>query len=209
MTADAQPDVPVGNHFDKYHAGNPIERRMMSGFLGALDSLVASLDPTSILEVGVGEGEILERMRARFPGAVTKGLDLPDEHLLEHWRRRQLDAEFGDATALPYADASFDLVLAIEVLEHIERPERALAELQRVCAGHVVLSVPREPIWRIGNLARGRYVRALGNTPGHVNHWSARTFTRFVDTAFAVDARRQPVPWTMVRAAPRRPTRTT
>jgi hypothetical protein len=30
--------------------------------------------------------------------------------------------------------------------------------------------VPREPIWRIGNMARGRYLGDLGNTPGHIQH---------------------------------------
>ena len=83
------------------------------------------------------------------------------------------------------------------------QPERALADIARVCRGTAVLSVPREPIWRAGNMARGRYLGQMGNTPGHVNHWSAKRFERFVATRLDVVDRALPLPWTMVRARPR------
>ena len=107
---------------------------------------------------------------------------------------------FGDATRMPFVDASIDLVVGLEVLEHVPRPERALADIARVCRGTAILSVPREPIWRAGNMARGRYLRDWGNTPGHVNHWSSRSFERFVRGACDVDQTAHPLPWTMVRA---------
>jgi hypothetical protein len=66
-----------------------------------------------------------------------------------------------------------------------------------------VLSVPREPVWRAANMARGAYLRALGNTPGHVNHWSKRGFVEMVGTTFAVREVRSPFPWTMVAATVR------
>jgi ubiquinone/menaquinone biosynthesis C-methylase UbiE len=110
---------------------------------------------------------------------------------------------FGDVTRLPFADASVDLVVGLEVLEHVPTPARALTEIARVCRGHAIVSVPREPIWRIGNMARGRYLRDLGNTPGHVNHWSARSFERFVGSAMQVVGTELPLPWTMVQARPR------
>ncbi|MEQ1702380.1 MAG: class I SAM-dependent methyltransferase [Ilumatobacteraceae bacterium] len=191
---------PAGNHHDKYGATNPIERRMMAGFLAALDSCVDGLAPTRLLEVGVGEGEILTRMMQRFPAATAEGLDLPDDRLQAEWAARGLPARVGDATALEAADDAYDLVLAIEVLEHIPQPERALRELARVCTGHVVLSVPFEPIWRVGNMARGRYLRQLGNTPGHVNHWSRWSFVKLVGQYFEVEKVVSPLPWTMVRA---------
>jgi len=204
MSHESTPAVPVGNTYDKYASQNPIEKAMMRRFLATLDRMVEGLQPTNLLEVGVGEGEILQRMAARFPAATVLGLDLPDEHLAEEWRRRGLPAEFGDVTALRFADGEFDLVMAIEVLEHVPEPDAALAELARVCSGTVVLSVPSEPIWRIGNMARGRYVREWGNTPGHVNHWGRRSFRRAVSRHFEVEAVASPLPWTMLRATPRR-----
>ena len=204
MSAESTPVVPVGNTYDKYASQNPIEKAMMRRFLASLDRMVDGLHPAAILEVGVGEGEILQRMMARFPEATALGLDLPDDELAAEWERRGLPTEFGDVSALRFGDAEFDLVMAIEVLEHVPDPDAALAELARVCRGVVVLSVPSEPVWRIGNMARGRYLRQWGNTPGHVNHWGKRGFVRAVSRHFEVEDVASPLPWTMLRARPRR-----
>jgi hypothetical protein len=60
--------------------------------------------------------------------------------------------------------------------------------------------VPREPIFRGCNLLAGRYVGALGNTPGHLNHWSARGFVRLVSRVAEVREVSNPFPWTTVWA---------
>jgi ubiquinone/menaquinone biosynthesis C-methylase UbiE len=195
--------IAVGNTYDKYGTTHPIERRMMAGFFSALDSALDGLDPEVVVEVGAGEGRVTDRLRQRFAGASVVGLDLPDHELAAEWAAAPLSMMFGDASHLPFADESIDLVVALEVLEHVPAPEPALDEFARVCRGTAVFSVPREPIWRLGNLARRRYVRQLGNTPGHVNHWSARSFRRFVATRFEIDASSTPLPWTMVRCRPR------
>ena len=194
------PVGPIGNHYDKYASKNPIERKMMEGFLGTLDSMLDPLSPTKVLEVGCGEGEILQRVGARYPNASVQGIDLPDDELIEEWASRGVRAEFGDATALTFADGEFDLVMAIEGLEHIPNPENALKELARVCKGTAIFSVPFEPIWRVGNMARGRYLKDLGNTPGHVNHFTRWSFAKLVGRYFDVEKVASPLPWTMVRA---------
>jgi ubiquinone/menaquinone biosynthesis C-methylase UbiE len=193
----------AGNNYDKYASKNPIEQRMMAGFFAALDRMLDGLQPERVVEIGAGEGRITERLVERFPAATVVGLDLPDTDLADEWESIEVPMFFGDATRMPFVDKSIDLVIGLEVLEHIPHPERALADIARVCRGTAVLSVPREPIWRIGNMARGRYVGDLGNTPGHVNHWSARSFERFVATELTVHDTAKPLPWTMVRAAPR------
>jgi len=192
-----------GNTYDKYATQNPVERRMMEGFLAALDEALPDSAPERILEVGSGEGEIAARVLERYPNAGLTVLDLPSEELAEEWRDRRLAGLFGDITGLPFEDRTFDLVLAIEVLEHVPEPANALAEIARVARDATVLSVPREPIWRMGNMARGRYWRSLGNTPGHVNHWSSGGFARFVGTGLDVLAVHRPLPWTLVSARAR------
>jgi len=67
-----------------------------------------------------------------------------------------------------------------------------------VAGGHLLVSVPREPLWRALNLARGAYVRDLGNTPGHLNHWSRRAFVALLSRFGEVVQLRSPFPWTMV-----------
>lgn len=203
-TTGAATDNVAGNTYDKYATTNPIERRMMAGFFASLDAMLADLTPTVVVEVGAGEGRVTERLVERFPDADVIGLDLPHGELADEWARLEVPMFFGDVTRLPFADRSIDLVVGLEVLEHVPDPGRAVREIARVCADTAVVSVPREPIWRIGNMARGRYLRDLGNTPGHVNHWSARAFERAIKQHFEVVLAARPLPWTMVRGTPRR-----
>ena len=100
--------------------------------------------------------------------------------------------------SLPFADDEFDLVAAIEVLEHVPDPERTVAEMARVARGHLLVSVPHEPLWRLLNMARGAYLRELGNTPGHVNHFTKRSFVRLLGRHGEVREARSPFPWTML-----------
>ena len=136
-----------------------------------------------------------------LPQARVVGLDVADPGLLEEWKTRaheRIEFVAGSAYDLPFADDSFDLVSAIEVFEHLERPERALAEMARVSRRGILLSVPWEPVWRGVNMAAGRYLRQYGNTPGHINHWTRRQFVALAGTAGEVVAVRRPFPWTMV-----------
>ncbi|HEY4376955.1 MAG TPA: class I SAM-dependent methyltransferase [Acidimicrobiales bacterium] len=193
-------DVPVGNTYNKYATTNPIERRLMRGFFSALDTALPATAPRAILEVGLGEGEVSRRLAERFPAARLTGLDLPDPDLAGHWEGGPFSPLFGDIGELPFADDTFDLVLAIEVLEHVPDPGLALAELARVSRQHLVASVPREPLWRVANLARGKYLGDLGNTPGHVNHWSKGRFAALIGSQFDVESVHCPMPWTVVGA---------
>lgn len=192
--------VPTGNAYDKYSSSNPIERRLMGGFFRSLDACLPDAAPSRVLEVGMGEAEIASRVRQRYPDADIVGIDLPDPELAAAWGEHDIPGAFADIARLPFPDGSFDLVLAIEVLEHVPDPAAALRELDRVGRGSFVLSVPREPIWRVANMARGKYIGQLGNTPGHIQHWSQRGFRRFVRAQFDVVTTRAPFPWTMVAA---------
>jgi SAM-dependent methyltransferase len=195
--------IPTGNTYDKYGSTNPIERRMMRGFFAALDRCLDETSPTRIFELGIGEGIVTSRVIERFRGVPVIGLDLPDEELAAQWQSRELSCAFGDASTLPFPDGAFDLVLAIEVFEHLPDPDAAMAELARVCSGSLIASVPLEPVWRMGNMVRGRYLRELGNTPGHINHWTHRGFEKLVASQFDIVDRATPLPWTMVLATAR------
>lgn len=195
--------VVVGNVTDKY-TGNPVVRRLTNRFLSRLDTVLDAVGPTTrpVLEVGTGEGVVGKRLSQRYDAVVA--LDLPDPVLRAHWLTRPGPTYLhADATRLPFPADMCDVVLAIEVLEHVDHPRAVLRELVRVSRRDLVLSVPREPLFRLGNLAAGRYVRAAGNTPGHVNHWSTRAFAALVSEVAAVQSVSTPFPWTLVHA--RRP----
>jgi 2-polyprenyl-3-methyl-5-hydroxy-6-metoxy-1,4-benzoquinol methylase len=198
MSATGQA-VPTGNTFDKYGSTNPVVRRLMAAFERDLGELFARAAPGSVLDVGCGEGVLTERW-ADAAGRVV-GIDLDDPKLAAEWAtraRENLEFQAVPPGDLPFPDQAFDLAAAIEVLEHVPDPERTLAEMARVARCHLLVSVPREPLWRLLNVARGAYVRDLGNTPGHVNHWSRRGFVQLLGRHGEVVEARSPFPWTML-----------
>jgi len=123
--------------------------------------------------------------------------------VLEEARRRasaagvEIDFEATPAEDLDPARHGAELVVCCEVLEHLADPGRGLEVLASLARPWLIASVPREPLWRALNLARLSYVDELGNTPGHVNHWSRREFVRFLTSSFEVIEVRSPTPWTM------------
>jgi 2-polyprenyl-3-methyl-5-hydroxy-6-metoxy-1,4-benzoquinol methylase len=199
VTVDAEGTV-TGNTYDKYGSTNPVVRRLMAGFERTLDELFARAAPTSLLDVGCGEGVLVERWAKRIDGNVV-GIDLDDPRLHAEWERRSapnLEYRVMKAENLPFADGEFHVATAIEVLEHVPDPAHTLSEMARVASGWLLVSVPREPLWRGLNMARGAYLKDLGNTPGHVNHWSRRAFVALLSRHGEVVEARSPFPWTML-----------
>jgi ubiquinone/menaquinone biosynthesis C-methylase UbiE len=193
--------VPTGNTFDKYGSSNPLVRRLMAGFERNLDQLLEQAAPRSILDVGCGEGVLTAQWAERLGSGRVVGVDLEDPKLRSEWSERQrenLEFRATSGDELPFSAGEFELVAAIEALEHIPHPERTVAEMARVASGHLLVSVPHEPLWRALNVARGAYLRDLGNTPGHVNHWSKRSFVRLLARYGEVVEARSPFPWTML-----------
>jgi 2-polyprenyl-3-methyl-5-hydroxy-6-metoxy-1,4-benzoquinol methylase len=197
----ATAEVPTGNAFDKYGSTNPVVKRLMAGFHATLDELWGKAAPHSVLDVGCGEGVLTVQWADRLADGRVVGIDLDDPKLRAEWEKRarpNLEFRAEEATSLSFADDEFDLACAIEVLEHVPEPEATLAEMARTARRHLLVSVPREPLWRGLNMARGAYLRDLGNTPGHVNHWSKQAFVSLMARYGTVEQARSPVPWTML-----------
>ena len=193
-------EVPTGNTYDKYGSSNPVVRRLMAGFHRAVDDLWAKAAPSSVLDIGCGEGVLTLEWAERLGDGRVVGVDLDDPKLRAEWAARtrpNLEFRVEEATSLSFRDDEFDMVAAIELLEHVPDPEATVAEMARVARSRLLASVPREPLWRALNVARGAYLRDLGNTPGHVNHWSKRAFVSLLSRYGTVEEARSPFPWTM------------
>lgn len=198
--------IVIGNAYDKYGSRNFIVKRLMAGFHGALEDYVSRAEPTSIHEVGCGEGYwVLEWNKKNFE---ARGSD---------FSKKVIAMARGNASGAGIEDDIFqvrsiydlqeetdsaDLIVCCEVMEHLEAPEEALERLQKVVKGKLILSVPREPLWCAMNLARGKYIGSLGNTPGHIQHWSAGKFIKVVSKYFRVIDVKKPIPWTMLLCEP-------
>ena len=200
VTRDAEGTV-TGNTYDKYNTSNPAAKALMERFQGTLDELFAKADPRSLLDIGCGEAILTHQWAQRLAPRRVVGLDLEDPAIQAEWEQRQapnLEYKIMKAENLPFGDDEFDVATAIEVLEHVPDPAHTVAEMARVAERWLLVSVPREPLWRALNVVRGAYVKDLGNTPGHVNHWSKRAFVSLLSRHGEVVEARSPFPWTML-----------
>lgn len=199
--------IVIGNAYDKYGSRNPVVKWMMKGFESALNDFVSKANPQSIHEIGCGEGYWVLRWNEQ--GLSARGCDF-SKQVIEIAREnaigRDLPPTLFETHSIYDLDTkqdSADLVVCCEVLEHLENPEAGLQALKRVVCGHLIVSVPREPLWCSLNLARGKYIDCWGNTPGHIQHWSKSGFIQLVSKYFEVVEAKSPLPWTMLLCRPR------
>ena len=201
MTTDVEgPQAgPKSSNQAKFETGNPVVRGMIDRFFEQLTAIVEPIEASSVLDAGCGEGETIRRLGGILPPSVT-GIDI-GERAIACARQRVPEATLmcGSVYELPFEDRSFDLVLCLEVLEHLDQPEAALAELRRVARDQLVLSVPHEPWFRAGSLLRGKYLRTLGNHPEHVNHWNPASFDAFLSQDLEGVSVTRSFPWLLAR----------
>ncbi len=199
--------IIIGNQVDKSELRNPISRRLVQGFDQALLEGLDEWKPRTVHEVGCGEGRLTRMIDSRY-GVEILGTDF-SKTIIEANRDRL------DSRSIEYVNKSIyelnpetdarDVIVCCEVLEHLEDPVRGLDALKSLGGRGYLLSVPREPIWRALNMARGKYWGEWGNAPGHLNHWSFKTFSKLLDQCgFAIKRAYNPFPWLMVSATVKR-----
>jgi 2-polyprenyl-3-methyl-5-hydroxy-6-metoxy-1,4-benzoquinol methylase len=203
-----QDNIVVGNNYDKYQSRNPIARWMVGNFEKTLTQFVTKVSPKTIHEVGCGEGYWVLNWTKQ--GINARGSDFSEKII----NIAKENAEISGAPSSIFNTKSIyniereidtaDLIVCCEVLEHIEKPQEGLKALASVAREYVILSVPREPIWCALNLIRGKYISRLGNTPGHIQHWSSRAFINEVSQHFDILEVKKPLPWTMLLCRVRR-----
>lgn len=197
------PLQPEGNYFNKYQDNGLIINLIMKGYFKNLDRVLDDITYHTVYEAGCGEGYIsqhvydhnLERQRnvhitaSDISGKVVgrAKADFP-----------QINFKVKSIYKLDEDSNSYELVIASEVLEHLDDPEKALKELFRISKKYVYISVPNEPVWRVANFIRGKYIRFMGNTPGHINHWTKRQIVQLIGGYGDILDVAAPFPWTMV-----------
>ena len=198
---DTESGFVAGNYYDKYHSKNPIARYLMDGFLHAVTDLTKKIAPKDVHEIGCGEGHLTGALAA--PGRKLRGSDVSEEVVAvarSAAKAAGFAAEFKATSVYDLKPAvdSAEFIVCCEVLEHLDDPKRAVELLAKLAKPYLLTSVPREPIWRAMNMARGKYWGDLGNTPGHLQHWSKGRFLAMLKDHFEVLEVRSPLPWTVV-----------
>jgi len=184
----------------KHETKNPLQRALINRFHRKAVAMVEKVKPESILDLGCGGGYTMAALKAAGIKAEFNGIDLSEAALVEAKERLGEDVSLRccDILELTEAKEKHDLVMMLEVIEHITQPERVVEVLKAVGSKHLLLSVPREPFFRGLNFARGKNIRRWGDDPEHVNHWSRRGFIRWIGQYFDVIESPGVFPWTMV-----------
>ncbi len=209
----AKPETEDFAHKYTEEGQGKIGAKLLDGYFSSVEILiaesgVAKLKQAKAVEIGCGEGFSTQRLRKMLPSSVKLQASEFVADLVPKAQKRNPDVPIIEESIYEttYKDNTFDLVFLLEVLEHLDYPDKALQELARIIKpdGYLILGVPREPLWCTLNMARGKYLAHLGNTPGHLNHWPSFALKRFVSMHFGpVVSKRAPLPWTQVLAQKR------
>jgi SAM-dependent methyltransferase len=189
-------------NWQKYNSPNPLQQFLIGRFLRTVGSLVEQSGALVLADIGCAEGFVTRYVWSLRPEIRCVGIDI-DVGALERGKlispnRRAQQASIYN---IPYRSEAFELVLCLEVLEHLDRPERALAELMRTTRRYCLVGVPHEPFFRIANFLRGKNLARLGNDIEHVNHWGKASFARFLQDSGLIVRRLKPsFPWLVALA---------
>ncbi len=198
-------NVPVGTWGNKYDTKNPIKKRLLHRFLNAIVQTVASVkdEITTIHEIGCGEGYVTRLIHNTFPKLKIRGTDYAEDIVSiarQESGSESIDFGVSDIYKLDPQKDSADLVMCCEVMEHLDYPKKALQTIRTLNAKYYLFSVPCEPMWRIMQFFSGNNILSLGNTPGHINHWSPATFGQLISSEFTIVTQKTILPWIIVLA---------
>jgi 2-polyprenyl-3-methyl-5-hydroxy-6-metoxy-1,4-benzoquinol methylase len=137
----------------------------------------------SILDIGCGEGILLENLTARFPDKRLAGVDLSEENV-KICRSLGLDVTLSDASDLKVPSDSFHACVLMSVLEHVESPGKSLREAWRVLqpGGRIVVLLPNDRFFKFARYLFLRFKEAREDY-GHVSDWDPRRIRKELGSA--------------------------
>lgn len=211
LVLTATPEIEDFGHKYTEEGSGLIGSKLLDNYFKSVEALIQSSglperkSGFKAIELGCGEGYSTKRLHAMLPPGASLSASEYVGKLVPKARKLNPKVKVIEESvyALKHKNESFDLIFLLEVLEHLDYPDKALAEINRVLKkdGFLILGVPREPIWRGLNMMRGKYLKDFGNTTGHLNHWSSAGLVRYINEHFGpVIAKRTPLPWTLVLA---------
>ena len=189
-------------NFTKHSSTNPIQQMLIDNFYKNVIKILRPLKIGKVLDVGCGEGFTLDKFEKEKIGKSLFGIDYSNDALrLGAKIYPHLNLKKGDIYKIDSPDNTYDLVLATEVLEHLEHPEKGLDELIRVSRKYVLISVPNEPFFILANFVRGKYLKSFGNHPEHINHWTFIGFEKMLKKhGLKIVKASHPFAWTLILA---------
>lgn len=137
----------------------------------------------TIVDIGCGEGILIEKMLGRFNNKVVIGID-PSSENIKICKSHNLNVYDGSVYKLPLDDSSVDCVLFIEVIEHLEHPEIAIREISRILKsdGKLIMLFPYDSVFKLARLLTLKFKEAIYNA-GHVKQWTSGEAKNLLESA--------------------------
>lgn len=190
-------DIAETTNYKKYTSNNPLKKIFLGIYFSTFIKELKKLNIESVLDVGCGEGFILNKLKQEKIGQKWEGIDYSKDAIeIGQNLHPSLNLNIGSIYKSGYKDNSFDLVICTEVLEHLEDPKKALNEALRISKKYILLSVPNEPLFLLSNFTQ------WGKDIGHINHWTFLGFEKLIKENMGsktrIISKKYPFPWTMV-----------
>ena len=185
----------------KYQSKNFLKKIFTKRFIIQIVKIIQELKVDNILDAGCGEGFIMHNTLRKISKVRIDGFDISKQALQDAKKILPNNSFFqGDITNIKSPNNSYDLVIALEILEHLENPKLALEELKRVTKKYCLISVPWEPFFSLGNLLSGKNIKRLGRDKEHLQFWSRKQIVNLISEYFNIIEIKTVFPWTIILA---------
>jgi ubiquinone/menaquinone biosynthesis C-methylase UbiE len=167
----------------EYESQNIISKWLINRFYNKIKYIIdIYIKPRDkILEIGCGSAESSKRIFSLLQNCYFEASDFDSRYVsIINQKKYPFRVIQESVYDLKRDDNEFDIIFFLEVLEHLESPYVAIKELFRVSNKYLIVSVPDEPFWRICNILRGKYLKNIGNTPGHINHFNSKSLKKLI-----------------------------
>jgi SAM-dependent methyltransferase len=131
----------------------------------------------AVVDIACGEGYGSAALKHAGASSVI-GLDISEETCAYARKRHGIDARVGDAERIPLPDASADVVVSFETIEHVPHPDHFVRECRRILRsnGTLIMSTPNREVYR---------ELVPDHNPFHCSELSLPEFRRLLDGEFA------------------------
>ena len=186
------------SNLKKYMSSNPLKKFFINRFLYNVVDSVSGYESKKVIDIGCGEGFIIKSLSLNF----NYHFNACDVNIDAAKSAKKLNPDItvfvADINSLPMRDREYDLVICCEVLEHLQKPQRALEEIKRISTGLILLSVPYEPYFSLMNFLTGKNLRRFGNDLDHFQKWSKKEFAEVLMKDFEIITLKVSLPWLIV-----------
>lgn len=136
---------------------------------------IQKLGGEEILDIGCGEGFVHQYFLGKEKSLKITGID-QNRGLIGRAKKRNPSVNYfqQDLFSLKIKQ-EYDLLLMMEVLEHLKEPQKALRKIKEI-SSKAIFTVPFEPFFSIFSLLSGKYLKTMGKHPDHLNFWNRKNF---------------------------------